>query len=356
MQNLLDAKTCVQQLIDSVGKNIVVATPLGLGKPTQFLNELYLQAKKDPQISLTIVTALSFLRPSISNSLAKRLYDPILDRIYGDYQDLYYEKDRRAKNLPSNVRVIEFFLQAGAYKGVASAQQDFVCSNYTHAVRDGLSFGINVFAQLITIEDQAYDRVSLSSNTDLGADLLERSQVKLVGEINRNLPYMYGNDAEMAWDRFDFIIDAKARKLFSIPKNPVSDQEFAIGLYVSTLIKDGGCLQIGIGALGDAVAYALILRHQHNDVYQELLKDFDLSIENSKAFKQGLNASTEMLVDGYLELYKAGVLKKPIPNEDEQVIALAGFFVGSNSFYKELRALPKAKRKLFSMRRLCSSP
>ncbi len=40
-----------------------------------------------------------------------------------------------------------------------------------------------------------------------------------------------------------------------------SAADHMIGLNVSTLIKDNGTLQIGIGSLGDAIAAGLILRH-----------------------------------------------------------------------------------------------
>ena len=47
--------------------------------------------------------------------------------------------------------------------------------------------------------------------------------------------------------------------------------DHAIGMHVSSLVRDGGTLQVGIGELGDALVYALLLRHQQNVVYQDAL-------------------------------------------------------------------------------------
>jgi hypothetical protein len=60
-------------------------------------------------------------------------------------------------------------------------------------------------------------------------------------------------DAELAIDAFDLLIDeAEQRRLFSTPNMPVGIQDHCIGLHASSLVRDGGTLQIGIGAMGDA--------------------------------------------------------------------------------------------------------
>jgi hypothetical protein len=48
----------------------------------------------------------------------------------------------------------------------------------------------------------------------------------------------------------------------------VSAADYAIGLHASSLVADGGTLQIGIGSLGDAIAQALIVRDRHGDEYR----------------------------------------------------------------------------------------
>lgn len=49
-------------------------------------------------------------------------------------------------------------------------------------------------------------------------------------------------------------------RLFAPVRQAVSTADYAAGLHIASLVKDGGTLQIGIGSIGDAIAYALVLR------------------------------------------------------------------------------------------------
>ena len=73
-------------------------------------------------------------------------------------------------------------------------------------------------------------------------------------------------------DTFDLLIDAKdSSTLFSTPNMPVGFQDHFIGLHASTLVRDGGTLQIGIGSMGDALTAALLARQADNARYRALL-------------------------------------------------------------------------------------
>ena len=94
-----------------------------------------------------------------------------------------------------------------------------------------------------------------------------------------------------------------------------------IGFYGSTLIKDGGELQIGIGALGDALVSSILLRHQVNENYHEVLNAFSVEekfgstierIGHLGRFDTGLFAATEMFVDSFMHLFDAGILKRRV--------------------------------------------
>src|SRR5581483_6012375 len=109
--------------------------------------------------------------------------------------------------------------------------------------------------------------------------------------------------------------------LFSTPKLALTTPDYMIGLYASALIRDGGTLQIGIGALGDAIVYATQLRHQQNNAYRRALSTIG-ALDNHQAlideiggeapFAKGLYGATEMFVDGFLHLYRAGILKRRV--------------------------------------------
>ncbi len=352
---------CVEQVIDSVGPHLVMAIPLGLGKPNRFVNALYERVKNDPKLSLTIVTALTLERPQAKSELEKRFLNPFLDRILGDYPDLDYALDRRKNTLPKNIRVIEFFYSPGSQLGNPRAQQDYISSNYTHVACDMIDRGVNVLAQLVAFKEvDGVPRYSLSCNPDVTLELAAKMKRRradgqkniLVAEINRNLPFMY-HDAMVADDYFDVVVDKPDGEfhLFGTPRPSINDVDYMIGLNCSTLIKDGGTLQIGIGSSGDALAHALILRHRKNENFREIVKRLDgdapLPIApEDRPFDTGLYGLSEMLVDCFLDLIDAGVLKRAV----DGVLLHAAFFLGPKKFYAALHDMPDSERARIVMK------
>jgi len=324
---------CVDAIIDKVGKTIVFGMPLGLGKPNQLINAFYRRAKKDPRIKLTIVSALSLEKPTWKSELERRFLEPFSERVFGDFVEFEYMIDLRKNALPHNVIIKEFFCKPGSYVNVAHAQQNYISTNYTHAYRDVIEQGLNVVAQTIakkTTNDQTY--YSMSCNPDTALDILHYSKNQAnqgqkmvsIGQVNNNLPFMYG-DAVVRPEDYDMVIDNPEydTQLFGTPKMAMSVQDYLIGFNASALVKDDGTLQIGIGSLGDAIVYGLKLRQEDNDLYKSVLADTNI-LRNSgdvidklggiEKFDKGLLGSTEMLVDGYIELLKSGVVKRKTYN------------------------------------------
>lgn len=318
-----------KKIIHHVGKKVVIGVPLGLGKPIGLLNALYRIACEDKSIVLTIVTGLTLARPTLHNELEKRFVGPVLDRILKDYEDPLYEQARVLQQVPNNIKILEFFLTPGKFLNNRYVQQNYICSKYTSAARDSLYYSINVLAQLVTRSNSNSRLYSLSCNADLFHEVAFElnklrdagQKISIVGEVNLNLPFMHG-DAVVDEDVFTDIIDTRHYKtLFAMPREALSMQDHLIGVYTSCLIKDGCCLQIGIGKLGDAVANASILRHKANNSYRDLLQKLLVAekfgnsvtaIDLLTPFEKGLYASTEMLSDEYLALYKEGILKKRV--------------------------------------------
>jgi len=197
-----------------------------------------------------------------------------------------------AGTLPANVVISEFYFKSGALLGNARAQQHYVSSNYTHVVRDMLAAGVNVILQMVAKrEHNGQVSYSLSGNPDLTLDIrapLRAAQkhgrnVAVVGLVNNQLPFMAG-DAEVAPEFFDLVVDNPdyAHHLFGVPAMALDPAEHMIGLYASSLIKDGGTLQVGIGNLGDACVYALQLRHKDNPRYRQLLDTLGVRKNSAK--------------------------------------------------------------------------
>ena len=362
--------------------HIHLGLPLGLGKANRFVNALYQRIRQLPERRLTIYTALSLGRPPLGEGLQRQFLEPFIERVFGDYIELDYLADLHRNSLPANIHVEQFFMQPGSLLNSPSAQQDYVSSNYSHAARDINANGLNLVAQLIARDPQDANRLSLSCNPDITLDLLPMiakrraagETILMLGHVHSDLPFMPG-DAEMTADDFDLLIEEDERTtLFSTPNMPVSLQDHFIGLHASTLVRDGGTLQIGIGAMGDALVAALLARQADNAGYRALLDDLDISpwhplIEAEGGivpFAQGLYGCSEMFVHGLMVLVDAGIVRRKVyPDAERQALANAGmldeslhtdgvcvhggFILGPASFYQRLREVPHSKRSEFNM-------
>lgn len=329
-----DVAACVDEIIRRVGKTIVFGMPLALGKSHPVVNELYRRAKEDPSLDLTIITALALEKPGWASDLERRMMQPLVERIWDGVPDLDYMADLRSKCLPPNVKVREFFCKAGGFINVPHAQQEYVSSNYTHVVRDLITHGINVYCHLISKkEENGKVLYSDSCNADIGElvdYLMEESakgrNVVHVGHVNRNLPFMFG-DAVNGPERYHLILEDEAYHypLFSVPRAAVDSQDHMIGVHVSSLIKDGGTIQIGIGSLGDAIAGSLIMRHKAPSAYRNFLQQSGIEeksgslidrIGGREPFSEGLYGATEMLVEVFIDLYKAGIIRRKVYGDE----------------------------------------
>lgn len=326
-----DVKKCVDEVIQYVGKDIVFTMTLALGKPVLFMNELYRRAKEDPEIRLRVITALTLEKPKGHSDLEKRFLGPLSDRIFAGVPEFDFMLDFRAGKLSKNVEVLEFFCKAGGYLSFPEAQQNHLATNYTHANRDAEALGANVFGQLIGYQEiNGRTMYSMGCNPDVCLEACKNfkelraqgKKVAIIGEANKNMPFMYG-DAVVEADTYDIILQGSQYdyELFCPPKDPVALSDHMIGINVSTLIKDGGTIQVGIGALGDAIVSGLILRNEHNDLYQEILEKSGIMKRYEKliaawgdtgVFEKGLYGSSEMFVDAFMQMYKSKILKRKV--------------------------------------------
>ncbi|HXQ64571.1 MAG TPA: acetyl-CoA hydrolase/transferase C-terminal domain-containing protein [Steroidobacteraceae bacterium] len=326
-----DVGECVEATLRRLGNHLVIAAPLAIGKPNSLLNEFFRRAARDSKLRLTLVTALSLNRPTARNALEARFLDPFVARVFGDYVDLDYLKAARAGRMPPNIEVREFYLQAGAWLGVESVQQHYISVNYSHVARDMLDLGVNVIAQQVALRSHGgRTDLSLSSNPDVTLDLLPHidaaraagRDVLLLGAVNRRMPFMLG-DAVVPPERFDYLLDHPRYEhdLYGPPSEPIGDAEHAIGVNAAALVRDGGTLQLGIGAMADAIVYALQLRQQRNAVFRSAVAATGTaerhaaeiaSLGGLAPLERGLYACSELFVDGFLDLYRTGILSRRV--------------------------------------------
>ena len=325
-----DVGEIVEEALRRVGKRVVLALPLGIGKPNLIANEFFRRARGDATLDLTIFTALSLRKPTGSSPLEKAFIDPLAARVFGNYPDLDYLAAIRRNDVPPNVRIIEFFFEPGSQLHSAHAQSHYLCANYTHVARELLARGVNVIAHVVAKRVVGGNtEISLGSNPDVTVDLLPEvaklraagTPVVMLGQVHREMPFMLGA-ASLPAEHFDLLLDHSRYDydLFAPPNPSLSTVDHAIGLHASSLVRDGGTLQIGIGELGDSIVYSLLLRHQQNEAWRRALIDAGTersaglidSVGGRAPFAAGLFGATEMFVDQMLDLYRAGILRRRV--------------------------------------------
>lgn len=367
MQKLSTLKEAEDFIYSRLGKSVVLATPLGLGKPNQLLNLVYDRAKRDPSIRLTMFTALSLDIPDPSSDLEKRFVEPFYKKHFGEnYPRLHYIQDLHKNQVPKNITLHEFYFQAATLLHNLEAQKNYISLNYTHVAQNIYNLGTNTIVQLVAASPDG-KKFSLSCNPDLTLDVYDiykkhDKPLLMVGVIHPDLPYL-GGDAEVDASFFDALVESSEvrQTLFAPPKVPVNFVDHMIGFHSSRLLVDDGTLQIGIGSLSDGLVYSALMRHHQNDKYKSISRTFDemfappVGIRTSDSvFTEGLYGTSEMLMDGFMNLRKGGILKRMILDRDESAKRYlhGAFFLGSKDFYDWLRNLSEEDFDGLSMTRV----
>ena len=360
-----------------------VGAPLGLGKPHRLLNALYARIERDSARPLHLYTALSLDPPSGGKGLEARFLRPFVERHFGsDFPRLAYVQALRRDALPAHIEVEEFYLQSGALLNSKQAQRRYASLNYTHVARALADRGLNMIVQKVARSADGA-QLSLSCNTDLTFDAIDAITARglprplLVAEVDPELPWLDGS-ASVPIGFFDMVVTPPGPypKLFGLPRQPVNDTDYAIGFHASTLVVDGGTLQIGIGALADALCHALVLRHVDNAAYRRVLRALGSPHADDASlapFAEGLYGCSEMINEGFRRLVEAGVIRRKVVDDVALMQRLANgeataedharlqregeylhgaFYLGSPDFYQWLRTMPDEQRRAIGMKRV----
>jgi acyl-CoA hydrolase len=151
--------------------------------------------------------------------------------------------------------------------------------------------------------------VSLGTEVNVLPAALEAARARgglVVAQVNRHVPYTYG-DAVLSVEDIDFGLEADAPLPSPAPR-PLLETSAAIGERVAALVPDGAALQLGIGAVPDAVLTAL-------------------------SGRRGLSVWSEMFSDGLLPLAAAGALDTAQP-------VVASFAFGGQELYAWMNRNP----------------
>ena len=108
---------------------------------------------------------------------------------------------------------------------------------------------------------------SLGTNTDY-ALAVARSGARLLLEVNPAMPYVRG-DCLIHVSDVAGLVENDA-PLTQVPSLAPTPKDQAIGAIIAEMVEDGACLQMGIGAVPDAVCAAL-MGHRNLGIHTELL-------------------------------------------------------------------------------------
>lgn len=114
--------------------------------------------------------------------------------------------------------------------------------------------------------------------------LVERAKVVIV-EASPGLPHVFGQQNGVHVSEVDYIIDGSELPPFVLPNPPPSEIDRTVARQVAAEIEDGACVQIGIGAMPNAACAQIV-----------------------ESGVRDLGIHTEMLTDGLVDMYEAGLV------------------------------------------------
>ena len=167
-----------------------------------------------------------------------------------------------------------------------------------------------IFTQCSPMDDTGYLSCGVSGNFLDVMDYID----ELVLEVNENQPRVHGmNFYHIADPKIKAVIENNTPVL-DLPPEPVTDVDRAIAEQIACHIDDGATIQLGIGALPNAIGECLLS-------------------------KKNLGCYTEMIPDAIMKLFEAGVIDNTRKSFYRYQFN-AFFAVGSSELYRWLDGNP----------------
>lgn len=197
------------------------------------------------------------------------------------------------------------FVGSGSRQALAEGKADFLPAFFKD-VPGMLGNDIPVDVAIINVSQPDDNGLcSLGLACDYTKAAVEKAHT-VIAQVNECMPYVEGAANKVPMSRFDYIVPcADPMPELSVPI--ISDVEREIGRNCASLVNDGDTLQLGIGAIPDAVLM--------------FLKD-----------KKDLGLHSEMISDGAMELIRSGVINGRRKTIHPGKIVVT-FLMGSRALY-----------------------
>ncbi|MCG6169936.1 4-hydroxybutyrate CoA-transferase [Leptospira sp. FAT2] len=197
------------------------------------------------------------------------------------------------------------FVAANMRKAVEEGRADYIpifLSECPLLFRNGI-LPLDVALVQVSPPDK-HGYCSLGVSVDISKAAVETAKI-VIAQVNENMPRTHG-DGIIHVDRIHSLVEGHQTLYEHVSETP-SEVELSIGKNVASLVEDGATLQMGIGAIPNAVLTCLT---SHKD----------------------LGIHTEMFSDGVMELVQKGIItgihKKKHPGK-----IVSGFVMGTRKLY-----------------------
>ena len=217
--------------------------------------------------------------------------------------------------MESHFRHNALFVGAPARKAIAENRADYTPAFFSDVpimIRNG-ELPIDVFAFTCSPPDEK-GFISIGLSCDYGWQAIKSAKT-VIAEVNPNMPRTFGESFVHVTDIDGFMCSWEP--LPESKPGKISDEDRQIGKYIADLVHDGDCLQLGIGAVPDAVL--------------SFLGD-----------KKNLGIHSEMISDGVLPLLESGVINGQAKQRDVGRVCVT-FLMGSRKLYDYVNNNPIIK-------------
>ena len=196
-----------------------------------------------------------------------------------------------------------FFIGPNVRENVGKGLADYLPVNLYETQAMYRNGALRCDVALVQVSEPVDGMVSLGTSVDCSVAALEVARER-IAVVNPNVPFAYGDLVPL--ERFTALVKGDTPLITKEYAQP-SETDQAIGRHCAELVPDGACLQMGIGAMPNAIC-ACLRDHKH------------------------LGLHTEMFSDGALQLIQKGVIDNSCKVIDTGKV-VASFLLGSQKVY-----------------------
>lgn len=274
-----------------------------------------------PQEAVKVIKSNDHIHLSSVASVPQCLVNAMLERGRNrEFENVYIHHLHTEGEAPYSEKEFEgvfqhdaFFVGSNVRKGVQEGYADYIpvmLSETQKLYREGYLPCDVAMIQVSPVDEHGY--VSMGTSVDATLAAVEMAKT-VIAVVNKNVPRSFG-DALIPISMIDIFVEDNTPLIPAHFTQP-TPEEIAIGKYCAGLIEDGACLQMGIGAIPNAVLTQLT---NHKD----------------------LGIHTEMFADGVLPLVESGVINGKNKKLDNGKM-VSTFLMGSQKVYDFIHNNPQ---------------